>query len=163
VCLTQKQLWISKIRMHIPPETWGPFFWHTFHITALGYPSDPSYAHKKAAKEFFESLKFLIPCPICRDHYEQHLAKYPITPHLDRRSDLFKWTVLLHNEVNKMLEKRIYTENEVLIYYKRLGARGRSPVWTPDDFAEAEIGRASSRNWYWPCFSRCDSWSSLVY
>jgi hypothetical protein len=124
--------------MYLPPETWGPFFWHTIHIVALGYPSNPTLAHKKAAKEFFESLKLLIPCPICRDHYVAHVEKFPITPHLDRRSDLFRWTVLLHNEVNTMLKKRTYTEAEALAYYKRLGARERSPVWTPDDFAEAD-------------------------
>ena len=126
--------------MHIPPETWGPFFWHTIHITALGYPSNPSYAHKKAAKEFFESLKILIPCPICRDHYSEHFEKYPITPHLDRRTDLFKWTVLLHNEVNKMLGKRTFTEAESIAFYTRLGKLGRSPVWTPDDCMEADWG-----------------------
>lgn len=124
--------------MHLPPESWGPFFWHTIHIAALGYPSDPSYAHKKAAKEFFESLKTLIPCPVCRDHYVAHLEKNPLTPHLDRRSDLFRWTVVLHNDVNTMLGKARITEAEALAYYKRLGARGRSPVWTPDDFAEAD-------------------------
>ena len=125
-------------RMHIPPEVWGPFFWHTIHITALGYPSEPSYAHKKAAKEFFESLKVLIPCPICKDHYVGHFEKYPIGPHLDRRSDLFRWTILLHNEVNKMLGKREYSETEVIQYYSRLGARGRSPVITAQDFMEAD-------------------------
>lgn len=124
--------------MYLPPEAWGPFFWHTIHITALGYPSNPTHAHKKAAKEFFDSLKLLIPCPICRDHYVAHVEKFPITPHLDKRSDLFRWTVLLHNEVNIMLKKKTYTEAEALTYYKRLGARERSPVWTPDDFAEAD-------------------------
>jgi hypothetical protein len=121
--------------MHIPPEVWGPFFWHTIHITALGYPSSPTYAHKKAAKEFYESLKILIPCPICRDHYTEHLEKHPLTPYLDKREDLFRWTVLLHNEVNKMLGKKEYTEAQVLENYKRLGERGRSPIYTPDDFA----------------------------
>lgn len=125
-------------RMHIPPEVWGPFFWHTIHITALGYPSEPSYAHKKAAKEFFESLKVLIPCPICKDHYVEHLEKYPIGPHLDRRSDLFRWTILLHNEVNKTLGKTPFTEAQVLKGYSRLGSIKRSPIWTPDDFAEAD-------------------------
>ena len=120
--------------MHIPPEVWGPFFWHTIHITALGYPQEPSYAHKKAAKEFFQSLSLLIPCPLCRDHYTGHLEKYPISPHLDRRSDLFRWTILLHNEVNKSLNKDTFVEAQVLKYYSRLGERGRSPVWTPDDF-----------------------------
>ena len=59
-------------------------------------------------------------------------------PHLDKRSDLFKWTVLLHNEVNKSLDKPAYTENQVLKGYERLGSINRSPIWTPDDFAEAD-------------------------
>ncbi len=124
--------------MHLPPESWGPFFWHTMHIAALGYPNEPTYGHKKAAKEFFESLQFLIPCPICRDHYKEHLEKYPITPHLDRKDDLFHWTVLLHNQVNAKLKKAAFTQAQAIEYYSRLGARGRSPVWTLDDFVEAD-------------------------
>ena len=124
--------------MHLPPDVWGPFFWHTIHITALGYPVDPSHAQKKAAKEFFESLKLLIPCPICKEHYLTHLEKYPITPHLDRRSDLFRWTILLHNEVNAALNKPPFTETQVIQYYTRLGERARSPVISSEDFAEAD-------------------------
>lgn len=124
--------------MHLPPEAWGPFFWHTMHIAALGYSLKPSYAEKKAAKDFFESLKILIPCSICREHYQEHFEKHPISPYLDSRQDLFKWTVLLHNEVNKMLGKKEYTETQAISYYSRLGERGRSPVWTPDDFAQAD-------------------------
>jgi hypothetical protein len=124
--------------MHIPPETWGPFFWNTIHIAALGYPAEPSHGHKKAAKEFFESLSFLIPCPICRDHYTEHVKKYPITPHLDRRADLFRWTLLLHNEVSLSLKKKQFTEEETLDYLRRLGQMKRSPIWSSDDFAEGD-------------------------
>jgi len=124
--------------MHIPPEVWGPFFWHTIHIVALGYPQTPEYSDKKAAKEFYESLQNLIPCPICRQHYVSHLTKLPIGPSLDNRKDLFRWTVDLHNDVNEMLGKRKYTETEVIQYYNRLGARGRSPVITSQDFMEAD-------------------------
>lgn len=124
--------------MHIPPETWGPFFWNTIHIAALGYPTEPSHGHKKAAKEFFESLQYMIPCPICRDHYKVHLAKYPLLPHLDRRRDLFRWTLLLHNEVSKSLNKPLFTEEETLLYLKRLGELHRSPIWTVEDFAEGD-------------------------
>lgn len=66
------------------------------------------------------------------------MEKYPLTPHLDRRADLFKWTVLLHNEVNKNLGKKVFTEAQVIKGYARLGALKRSPIWTPDDFAEAD-------------------------
>lgn len=69
--------------MHIPPEVWGPFFWHTIHIAALGYSQEPNYSEKKAMKEFFESLQIIIPCPICRTHYISHMAKLPIGPSLD--------------------------------------------------------------------------------
>ena len=124
--------------MHVPPEVWGPFFWHTIHIVALGYPSEPTYSDKKAAKDFFESLQSLVPCPICRTHYISHLAKIPIGPSLDSRKELFRWTIDLHNEVNQMLGKRKYTETEVIQYYTRLGARTRSPVITAQDFMEAD-------------------------
>ncbi len=122
----------------LPPNVWGPFFWHTIHITAIGYPKDPSYGHKHAAKEFFESLQFLIPCQVCREHYKKNLQLLPVGPHLDRREDLFRWTVNLHNDVNKVLGKPILTENEVLRFYVRLGLRNRSPVITQDDFNEAD-------------------------
>lgn len=125
--------------MHLPPSVWGPFFWHTMHISALGYPSSPSYGHKKAAKEFFESLIFLIPCPVCREHYAEFMKSMPVTPFLDRREDLFKWTVELHNAVNQKLGKPRFTELESIEFYKRLGARGRSPVMNSDDFAEGDL------------------------
>ena len=37
-----------------------------------------------------------------------------MTPHLDRRDDLFKWTVELHNVVNESLGKPRITELEAL-------------------------------------------------
>lgn len=125
--------------LSFPPEVWGPFVWHTIHVFALGYPTNPTYSDKKAAKEFIESLQFLIPCPICRNHFTEHLATHPLTPHLDRRKDFFRWTVVLHNAVNKTLSKPLYTEAEALRYYSRLGERGRSPVWTPEDMMEADM------------------------
>ncbi len=125
--------------MRFPPSVWGPIFWHTIHVTALAYPENPSYAQKRAAKEFYESLAHLIPCPKCRDHYQTHLQKMPITPHLDRRADLFRWTVEMHNTVNKMLEKPIVTEAESLQFYKRIGARERSPFITQDDLDEIDL------------------------
>ena len=124
--------------MDFPPTVWGPFFWHTIHIVALGYPKNPTYTDKKCAKEFYESFAFLIPCAICRQHYTEHLSKKPLTPYLDSRSDLLKWTIDIHNQVNKMLGKPEWTETEVISYYERLGRRNRSPVWTKEDMKEVD-------------------------
>ena len=125
--------------MHVPPEVWGPFFWHTIHIVALGYPKDPNYTDKRAAKEFFSALAFLIPCAVCRDHYSKHMHTHPITTFLDTRKDLLRWTIIIHNEVNKTLEKPAWTEQEVIDYYVRLGKRDRSPVWRKEDMKEVDV------------------------
>ena len=125
--------------MRLPPTVWGPCFWHTMHIIALSYPANPSYAHKRAAKEFFEGLSHLIPCPKCREHYQTHLQKYPISPHLDRRDDIFRWTVNVHNEVNKSLGRPPVSEMESINFYRRIGARGTSPVISQDDLDEVDM------------------------
>jgi hypothetical protein len=122
----------------LSPNVWGPFFWHTIHIVALGYPNNPTYTDKRSAKEFYESLAFLLPCSVCREHYAQHLQKNPISTFLDKRSDLLKWTILVHNDINTMLGKPKWTETEVIAYYTRLGKRDRSPVWTKDDMKEID-------------------------
>jgi hypothetical protein len=63
----------------------------------------------------------------------------PLTPHLDRREDLFKWTVQLHNEVNASLGKPRVTEAESLVFYRRLGVRGKSPVINQDVLDEMDM------------------------
>ena len=124
--------------MQFPPAVWGPIFWMTIHITALGYSAKPTYAEKRAAKEFYESLQFLLPCPVCREHYAQHIAEKPISPFLDSRDALFKWTVELHNKVNEKLGKPKLTEGEALYYIRRLGERKRNPLWSSSDMQEVD-------------------------
>ena len=124
--------------MQFPPSVWGPFFWHTIHIVALGYPKKPTYTDKKCAKEFYESLAYLLPCSICREHYRTHLTKQPITTFLDSREDLLRWTILIHNQVNTMLGKQEWSKEEVIAYYEKVGARNRSPVWTKEDMNEVD-------------------------
>ena len=124
--------------MQFSPSVWGPFFWHTIHIVALGYSKNPTYTDKKCAKEFYESFAFLIPCSVCREHYKEHLVAKPITTFLDSRTDLIKWTIDIHNKVNKMLGKPEWTLDEVLTYYEKIGSRNRSPVWTKDDMNEVD-------------------------
>ena len=125
--------------LKMPPSVWGPPLWLSLTIIALGYPKQPSYADKKAAKEFFEALPFLLPCAICRTHLKEHLTKHPISPHVDRREDLFKYVVMLHNEVNKSLNKPTMTELEVLNYLKRLGERNSSPIIISDMLNEVDM------------------------
>ena len=81
--------------MKIPPSKWGPHFWMTLHIACLGC-QDP-----KVLTDFVEGYKEIIPCLSCREHFEQVLVENPV-PEAD---DLFKWSVDVHNIVNKRLGK----------------------------------------------------------
>lgn len=134
-----KKSGIQLEEMQFTPSVWGPFFWHTIHIAALGYPKNPTYTDKRAAKEFFEALQFMLPCGVCRDHYANHIKSKPISTFLDKRADLFRWTIDIHNEVNRSLNKPQWTEQEVMAYYARLGRRDRSPVWTKEDMKEVDM------------------------
>ena len=67
---------------------------------------------------FFNSLKNVLPCPVCRDHYEKNFEKLPIR--MDTRRELIEWLIDIHNEVNRMNNKKIYTYNEVYEIYNEL-------------------------------------------
>lgn len=87
------------------PSVWGPIVWMTMHIVTLGYSDTPTEFEKKAAIEFFESLTYMIPCPICKEHYKVILEKNPVQKAVKSRDSLVKWVFHIHNEVNEQLGK----------------------------------------------------------
>jgi hypothetical protein len=104
----------------LPPTVWGPIFWNTIHIVALGYSQNPTEEEKMAAKQFYESLQYVIPCPICRVHYKSNLAEMPVDAALGNRSDLIEWTWRMHNKVNVQLEKPEITLDQFLDHIRSL-------------------------------------------
>lgn len=100
------------------PTIWGPKLWFFIHTLALNYPDSPTYNDKRSIEEFFNNLKHTLPCEKCKQHYIQRLETSPIINHLHNRSQLFKYTVDLHNQVNASLDKKIYSYEEALEIYK---------------------------------------------
>jgi len=74
------------------------------HIISLGYPENPTSELQEAASSFYRSLSFLIPCPICRDHYAHHLKVTP--PATESKKTLVEWVWTIHNQVNLDIGKR---------------------------------------------------------
>lgn len=72
------------------------------------------------------------------EHYKEHIVSSPINTFLDSRTDLIKWTIDIHNKVNKITGKPEWTLEEVLSYYEKIGNRNRSPVWTKEDMDEID-------------------------
>ncbi len=114
----------------LPPSIWGPIFWTTIHIVSLAYPDNPTPEEKKAAKDFFESLQFVLPCPICRNHYKENLKELPIDAALESREQLVLWAFNIHNAVNKKLGKAELTLQEFMINMRQLSATGQIPPRT---------------------------------
>ena len=99
---------------------WGFHTWHAIHYVALGYPDAPTEQDTRIYNEFFSSLGYVLPCKLCTGHYADHVVKYPIS--LTNRESLFKWTVDIHNSVNRSLGKKEFTVDEARTYLINLAA-----------------------------------------
>lgn len=102
------------------PKIWGPFMWFILHIITFNYPENPTSFDKQSYRDFFNSLKYVIPCDQCRKHYTKNIQEHPITPHLDSKKYLIEWLIKIHNLVNISLNKKVYTTEEVLKTYETL-------------------------------------------
>jgi len=105
-------------RMNLKPEFWGPHAWFLLENIALSYPMEPSSKDKKTFKNFFISLKNILPCESCRDHYKESLEKIPLTSQmLESRDTLFGWVVGIHNRIRKAQNKKLVTPFETIEFY----------------------------------------------
>ena len=93
-------------------ETWGPSLWHILHTIAKQYPNRPNARDKFYANQMINILAFIIPCFKCQRHYMTNITKYK--PNFDNSEKFFKWTVKLHNIVNKLNNKQIFTVTQAM-------------------------------------------------
>lgn len=114
------------------PKIWGKYLWTSIHIIALGYPDSPTPDDKQNYKQFYINLWKVIPCFKCAQNYQRHLDELPIDGQLSNNMSLFKWTVDMHNIVNKELGKRQWTHDEALEKFKRI-ARGEDEKFVSVD------------------------------
>ena len=52
---------------------WGPGMWHFLHTMSFNYPDQPSKDEMQHYKDFFISLKHVLPCGKCRDNFKELL------------------------------------------------------------------------------------------
>lgn len=104
--------------IEMPPTIWGPFFWNTIHIMTLAYPKEPDEQTQQAAKNFFYSLQYLLPCAICKEHYKKHIEENP--PVVSSQKEIILYAFNLHNKVNKDLNKPVLTYSEFINHIRSL-------------------------------------------
>ena len=104
-------------RTNLNPRFWGPHVWKTIHAFAVGFPDEPTKEEVNALVNFFDGLRYLIPCKSCRDHYTQNYQNLPPMPVYSKK-DLIRWTYDLHTSVNNMLNKQTYSYEKFIKEYE---------------------------------------------
>ena len=93
----------------ISPDTFGPNMWATIHYICLGSGNSINGSldtvKQNSITQFFTLLPSIIPCDSCNENLPLELKKNPIDNHLGNSEDLFKWSVAIHNSVNRRLGK----------------------------------------------------------
>lgn len=105
------------------PKIWGPPAWKFLHSITFQYPENPSDIDKQRYYTFFNSLKYVLPCPNCQEHYSKNFDSIPIK--LEKKEELIEWLIDIHNEVNKLTGKKVYPYEKVYQEYSsELGKTG---------------------------------------
>ena len=102
------------------PNIWGPGAWLFLHSITLNYPDNPTLEHKKIYSDFFNRLKDVLPCEICKKHYGKNIKDSPINFSLNSKEAITKWLVNIHNKVNLLNGKELYNYNTFIDDYSNL-------------------------------------------
>lgn len=90
------------------PKNFGPGIWHLIHSRAKDATTPEK---KKEFKEFMAWTCSNLPCLQCRDHCQKYMTDHPMDFYINLQNDkgeqygLFKWTWIMHNNVNNRLGK----------------------------------------------------------
>lgn len=96
---------------------WQPITWILFHVTSLNY--DEKYREHYIT--FYKSLKTIIPCRMCRNHYINNINKPGMTIEENVNAEkIFNWTIDLHNTVNKANYKKQWTYEQAKNHYVKI-------------------------------------------
>lgn len=104
-------------KINFNPELWGNHGWVFLQHVALSYPNNPTKEIKQNYKDFYYSVKNILPCETCALNYLDHIQKIPIDNYLKNRNTLFSWIIKIHNEVNKITNQKMLNENKIKQHY----------------------------------------------
>jgi hypothetical protein len=105
---------------------WGPSGWILLHSIAYNYPNKPTKEEQNIYKNFYLSLKYVLPCKYCRESITQYYEELPIDTYLKSTKKLTEWIYKIHNKVNDKLRNQGFlsepnpTKLEIDIKYKNL-------------------------------------------
>lgn len=112
--------------MGIDPNIWGPNAWTFIHLMVLSEKEPFDTQRIVHYEQLFELLKHLLPCEACRQHLTENLTSMDSLKSIQSKRALFDWTVVLHNKVNRMLNKKEWNLEEAYTHWTAVSLGKRS-------------------------------------
>lgn len=112
--------------MGIDPTIWGPKMWTMIHLICLQAPETIDTNVGNTYYMFFSMMPYVLPCDKCREHWLDHVRAFPLEQALGSRDKLFRWSVQVHNLVNKSLGKPEVPYEVALEHWTNV-SKGRTP------------------------------------
>ena len=72
--------------------------------------------------DFFYNRFKSLPCNLCKQHYNNYMRENPLR-NIKTNYDLQMWTIELHNEVNRRLNKNVFFYNQAKSLYTHMTIR----------------------------------------
>lgn len=89
----------------INPVHWGPCFWSSIESVILSMDTKDEMS-KEYVYLFLYTLQNVLPCPDCREHYQDYFSKYNVKEKMSRKEDLLKWIFQLRVKIKKDNKER---------------------------------------------------------
>jgi hypothetical protein len=120
--------------MELYPEAaeWGPLLWTILHGLAekAGKPVSPMYAEdeRRAWIILFKLTGDIIPCHICKEHFQIYLKEHPVDELRNLPLSLINdwirtWFWEVHNWVNMTLQKPVFSKDQLSATYGSVNIR----------------------------------------
>lgn len=104
-------------------DSWGHHEWESMQFKAFGSPEIFTDETKKLYTAFYETNVQIIPCSMCQGAFGKMMKYIPIEDYLDSRDGLCFWIFMMHNLVNRKLEKPLEIFSNVIYKYENMRAR----------------------------------------
>ena len=101
------------------------FLWTSLHMISLAYQPYPTTKQREIYTQWFLGFGDVLPCGACKKNFQKNLISIKFHPIIDMcsRTAFAKCIWRLHNEVNKVLNKKIYvTFEDMNAFYEQLRA-----------------------------------------
>lgn len=86
-------------------DSWGPALWRFLHAASFSYSTSPDWQQQSAMRQFLTSVGTILPCAICRKHYQEYITENLSDASVRSRETLIAWILELHNSVNRRTGK----------------------------------------------------------